>query len=89
MGLSLLGGILIFIGIAVTAITIIAAAYLAFLACVMLTSACSDNPISLFVELMFSDGSIPFWIGIAIGALLIWQGRRIRARSLSRVEATQ
>lgn len=73
------GSFLMIAGASLVAAAIAGAFYLASLACVMMTTGCTQDPVSLFFELMFSRDSLMFWFVIVAGLIAFQHGYKMRA----------
>jgi len=78
----MLGTILIMMGVALAAGSIVAGYYFISLACTTNSaSGCQASAIDLISELMISNEGIFFWAAWVVGLFLVWGGMHLRARS--------
>lgn len=75
-----LGTILILLGVNLAVGSLALAFYLASYGCAMgaADGTCKQGAVGLFLVLMRSSGGMVFWLVVAVGALLVWKGWRLR-----------
>jgi heme/copper-type cytochrome/quinol oxidase subunit 2 len=78
-----LGTILMIIGANLAIGAIAVAFYVAALGCAIgeVDGLCEQGAFGLFIDLMGSPGGLIFWLVIIAGLVVLWKGRRMRARA--------
>jgi len=77
-----LGTLVMIVGANIVAASIAVAFWRAALQCAIEArgGACPQGGAALFVEMMTSSAGLIYWVVIAVGLLVFWRGKRIRAQ---------